>query len=607
MQTAMPPTRPPSTPTAERDPPRLLSPQLAYFQQHGEIFAYHNLFGYLLKMSADLVELLEFHRGTPRTRAEAIERFSGPFSRAQLDEFLDVLIEWSCLVTDPAAELLELGSMIPVRARWVVFHQPSERELVLWRTDQKGRSHSESAPAWAARLWARIDRRKTLRQLVEEVREVRGEAGDPEAFDREVQALMSTWVHADRQYLRFARTPPPRSEQKWPSYLRSMMPFAPFRPGVDPLPQSPLEPLATPVAPPHRYYESEVADAERQFRETETTLSHLLRMPHPLLGGATYAERLTDALITQGLLRAPGAGEALSILEIGAGLGHLAQGVLSRLRERHPALFAAARYTILDLSPTLRAAQARRLAAASLLDKVTWLGANAEHIELPESSFDLVLSNEVIGDLTNVKLSRELLGLDDEHSPAESYAAWSAETAERLGPTGRVLRAYSIDLSDSPAEFFFNVGSVELLERIARALRPGGGAFLSEYGERSRYPIAGTHLDHIEFSIHFAPLLQVAERLGLSASLHPVQELIGLERSALTLATTRTYFSSLRAMLLAAGRELDKVAYTREMFEDLIRGAFELEHLGDLRFHPADERCMGLAPHEFKALIIKKP
>lgn len=602
---------PPTKPTAERDAPRLLSPQLAYFQQHGEVFAYHNLFGFLLKMSADLVELLEFHRGTPRTRAQVAERFAGTFSRAQLDEFLDVLGEWSCLITDPAAELAELGSMIPVRARWVVFHQPSERELTLWRTDRQGRSHSESAPAWAARLWARIDRRKTLRQLADEVRgevrdEAADEAADAEAFFREVQALMNSWVHADRQYLRLARTPPPRSEHQWPSYLRSMMPFAPFRPGVDPLPTSPLDPLATPVAPPHRYYESEVADAERQFRETETTLSHLLRVPHPLLGGATYAQRLTDALITEGLLREPGAGASLSILEIGAGLGHLAEGVLSRLRERHPALFAAVRYTILDLSPALRAAQARRLTEAALLDKVTWLGANAEHIELPEASFDLVLSNEVIGDLTNVKLSRELLGLDDEHSPAESYAAWSAETAERLGATGRVLRAYAIDLSDSPAEFFFNVGSVDLLERIARALRPGGGAFLSEYGERSRYPIAGTHLDHLEFSIHFAPLLQVAERLGLEAALHSVQELIGLDRSALTLATTRTYFSSLRAMLAAAGRELDKIAYTREMFVELIRGALDLQHIGDVRFHPVDERCMGLAPHEFKALIVRK-
>ena len=205
-----------------------------------------------------------------------------------------------------------------------------------------------------------------------------------------------------------------------------------------------------------------------------------------------------------------------------------------------------------------------------------------------------------------VFLPAELLGLDDEHSPAESYAAWSPETAERLGATGRVLRAHASDLSDSPAEFFFNVGSVELLERIARALRPGGGAFLSEYGERSRYPIAGTHLDHLEFSIHFAPLLQVAERLGLEASLHSVQELIGLDRSALTLATTRTYFSSLRAMLAAAGRELDKVAYTREMFQALIRGALELDRIGDVRFHPVDERCMGLAPHEFKALIVRK-
>lgn len=597
-------------PTPELDAPRALSPHLRYFQQHGEVFGYHNLFGYLLQMSPDLVELLEFHRGRRRSRKEAAERFAGRWSESELGGFLDVLGEWSCLVTDPEpeAEMEELWSMIPVRARWVVFHQPSEEELWFWRTDRQGHSERDEAPIWAARIWSRIDNKKTLRKLFEEVEEdpSLGELRDPK---RAVLREMASWVHADRQYLRFARTPPPRSEKQWPSYLRSAMPYAPWRPGIDPLPPNPLLPLATPVAPPHRYYEEEVADAERQFRETETTLSHLLRKPHPLLGGSTYSQRLAEALVREGLLVDRGEGP-FSILEIGAGLGHLAEGVLGHLRAQHPALFARVRYTILDLSPTLRAAQAGRLRAASLLDKVSWLGANAERVELPEAAFDLVLSNEVIGDLTTVKLSRELLGLSDERKPAESYEALSAETLTKLGSTGWILKLYEVDLSDSPPEFFFNVGAIELIEKLSRSLRPGGGAFLSEYGERSHYPIAGTHLDHIEFSIHFAPLIQVAERLGLKASLHQVQDLIGLDRSAQTLATTRTYFSSLRAMFASFGRELDKIAYTREMFQALLserEDGLSLEHLGDLRFHPVDERCMGLAPHEFKALLLRKP
>lgn len=593
----------------ERDTPRLLSSHLSYFQQHGEVFAYHGLFGYLLQMSPDLVELLEFHRGTPRTRKEASERFAERWSRAQLAEFLDVLCEWSCLLAGGTDEHDELWSMVPVRARWVVFHQPGEHELTFWRTDPQGQSQSEKAPAWAARLWSRIDRKKTLQQLFDEVRgEPEFVALGPAAAEQELLRVVGSWVAPERQYLRFARTPPPRSEVQWPSYLRSAMPYAPWRPGLDPLPDNPLLPLATPVAPPHRYYEHEVRDAERQFRETETTLSHLLRLPHPLLGGSTYAARLTEALVTAGLLREPrDEGDAFEILEIGAGLGDLAVGVLSHLRAHYPRIFDGLHYTILDLSPALRTAQARRLAAEDLTEQVTWLGANAEEIELGEGNFDLVLSNEVIGDLTTVKLSRELLGLDDEHSPAESYEGWSEETAARLGPSGRILRAYSLDLSDSPPEFFFNVGAIELIERLARALRPGGGAFLSEYGERSRYPIAGTHLDHIEFSIHFSPLMQAAERLGLRAELHGVQELIGLDVTARTLATTRTYFASLRALLAAHGRTLDKIAYTREMFTELLGGALDLAHLGDVRFHPADERCMGLAPHEFKALILRRP
>ena len=32
-----------------------------------------------------------------------------------------------------------------------------------------------------------------------------------------------------------------------------------------------------------------------------------------------------------------------------------------------------------------------------------------------------------------------------------------------------------------------------------------------------------------------------------------------------------------------------------------------LDAVGDVRFQPANERCIGLAPHEFKALFLRKP
>ena len=582
----------------------LRSKHLCYFQQHGEIFAFHNLFGYLLSMSADLVDLLEFHHSDLRTREEVDAEFGEHFDKEQLDEFMTVFRLFSCLIDSELGEERSLWSMVPVRVRWVVFHQPSERQLTFWRTDRAGASSADPVAPWAARLWSMTNGERKLRDLYDDVKDdpSLAEFSNPE---QHVLDTLAEWVHHERQYLKFAKAPLSKygKEHQWPSYLRSTMPFAPWRPGVDPVPTNALEPVGVPLAPPHGYYESGVADPEKQFHEVETTLSHLLREPHVLLGGKSYSDRVVEALVKRGHLGA----ETHDVLEIGAGVGHFAAGFLARVREDHPEVFAGLRYTILDLSPALRGAQKALLEARGLADKVRWREANAETADLGEDAVDLLLCNEVIGDFTTVKLTREIVGLTEELDPAKAFETWTEETIKKLGDTGDVLREYAIPLRDAPDSFYFNVGAIQFLPRLLRALRPGGSAFVTEYGDALKYPVAGTHLDHLEFSIHFGHLVHVARRLGLDVDFQYVQDVIGLDRNAMTLTTARTYFTSLRAMLASFGVLLDKIAYTREMFEALVEDAVPIGEIGDVRFQIVDERCMGLAPHEFKALFLKKP
>ena len=85
-----------------------------------------------------------------------------------------------------------------------------------------------------------------------------------------------------------------------------------------------------------------------------------------------------------------------------------------------------------------------------------------------------------------------------------------------------------------------------------------------------------------------------------------MQDILEVDRESLTLETTRTYFQSLRAMLQSFGIQLRKLAYTDEAFRALLGDKLSLEHIGDVRFRIFDERCMGLAPHEFKALLLRK-
>ena len=44
------------------------------------------------------------------------------------------------------------------------------------------------------------------------------------------------------------------------------------------------------------YHVAGITDAHQQFDYRETTLSHLLRIPHPALAGRTYGQALVDAL-----------------------------------------------------------------------------------------------------------------------------------------------------------------------------------------------------------------------------------------------------------------------------------------------------------------------
>ena len=576
---------------------------VSYFAQHGEIYAYHDRFGYLLGMSPDLAELLEFFAGDLRTRDEVDAEWGEHFEREQLDEFLMVFKLYSCLIESELAEERQLWSMVPVRSRWVVYHQPSDRELTFWHTSRDGVTAPDPVPAWAARAWALMDGETLLETIWEQIADDASLADEARPRSVVLETLGS-WVHHSRQYLKFAKAPLSRfgPEHQWPSYLRSTMPFAPWRPGKDPLPDSPMARVATPIAPPHGYYTDGIEDAERQFREVETTLSHLFRNPHPLLGGLSYADRITDDLVRRGMLHA----ETRDILEVGAGLGHFAAGVLARLRDHHPAIFDGLSYTIFDLSPALRAAQQERLTAAGLADRVTWQAGNAETLDRPDASADLILCNEVIGDFTTVKLTRELVGLADEIEPEKAYARLDEATMQRLGDAGELLRTYVLPLRDAPEEFFLNVGAMRFLERVHAVLRPGGAAFVTEYGEPARYPVPSTQLDHLEFSIHFGPLEHVARQLGLQVQLEYVQDLIALDRDAKTLETTRTYFASLAGMLDHFGAHLDKSATSREMFLELIDGKVPLDHIGDVRFRVVDERCMGLAPHEFKALLLRK-
>jgi hypothetical protein len=180
-------------------------------------------------------------------------------------------------------------------------------------------------------------------------------------------------------------------------------------------------------------------------------------------------------------------------------------------------------------------------------------------------------------------------------------------TLAALGRAGELVRELGIVLDDAPEPFYLQTGALELVVRIARWLAPGGTAVVTEFGSPTMWPRLSSHLDHPELSTHFGHLQTAAKTLGLATSLEFVMDIIDLVREDKGLATTRSHFRALTAMLAAEGVTIEKVGYTPALFDAALGGKVPLDAIGDIRWDRIEDRLMGLVPHEFRALIATKP
>ena len=556
-------------------PPRLRrSDHLSFFAHMGAVYQYHDLHGFLLEMSPDIVGLIEAFAGGAETAA-VIDRFRGTFGDADPAQFVDVFTAHAVLVEPDDDEIEGLWPMVPIKAKWNVWRRHLDR-LTLWTAWGDRPIARVELDAAETAMWDAFDGEKRLVEL-------------RTRFDRRaLTELTRRLVHSDVQALRLSHMPWSTYAKRpamAPRYLTSTMPYRAWTPGA------PVPGVAGGDTPsPTDYYRHDIADADAQFDHQETTLSHLFRIPHPALSGRTYGQALTDALAARGALPASG---TIRVLEIGAGLAYVARDVIARLRER--GLDVA--YTIVELAPPLLAAQEERLAGLP----VTWHLGDVLTVELPAASFDLILANEMVGDLPARKLTRADVGLLEDGTGVADPVKVAA-----LGRAGQLVRDLGIDIDDAPDPFYLQFGAFELMIRIARWLAPGGTTVVTEFGSESQWPRLSSHLDHPELSTHFGHLRQAARSQGLDAEVEFVMDMIDLVRDDKGLATTRSHFRALAAMLAAEGVTLDKIGYTPALLEATLAGKVSREEIGELRWDRIEDRLMGLVPHEFKVLVGKK-
>jgi SAM-dependent methyltransferase len=526
------------------------SDYLSWFAHMGAVYLFHDLYGYLMEMSADIADMIETFSGAAGADPEqVVATFRTRLEGADPQQFVEILTAHSVLLELDEDEVHAMWAFVPIKGKWNVWQRRDDRLVLVTAWGERPVQELFLDPE-ETRMWDAFDGEKRLVELKLQ--------HDPD----KLQKLARRLIHSDVQALKLSMMPWSTYAKRpgiAPRYLASTMPFQPWRPG-------------TPVPPAvglTEYYKHEVHDANEQFDHQETTLSHLLRVPHPALANRTYGQALIDTLLTRGVVPEG----RVRVLEIGAGLAYVARDVIERLR-------AAGRevtYTIVELSPALAAAQRERLGTSA-----QWIAGDALAVTVPEAAFDLVLSNEMVGDLP----AKEMMHVD----PLPPIAADAGITTD-----------------DVAEPFYLQVGAFELVARIARWLAPGGTAVVTEFGDRTQWPKLSTHLDHPELSTHFGHLAQVGKHAGLVTEIEFVIDMIDLDRDQQGLATTRSHFRALRALAADAGVDLAKIGYTRALLEHAVAGKLDLSLIGDLRWDRIEDRLMGLVPHEFKALVARRP
>jgi len=225
-----------------------------------------------------------------------------------------------------------------------------------------------------------------------------------------------------------------------------------------------------------------------------------IEKPRPF--GQIVAEKL-DGL---GLLR-----QGSTIMEAGGGYGSFMEAFLNRNRA------LVKNVLMVDLSPCLLRKQRKRLEA--FREIVSFINADIQEILPAVSGIDLIIMNEVIGDLDTTT------GLEPGQLPDGISA---------------IIEKYGLDMPETGV-FSLNTGAIKAVEAICEKGIP---AYISEHScdpvipESMPWLASGLDLDswpreirlysHSEYTIRFGHLIKVAQHFGRKILTGSYAELVGV-------------------------------------------------------------------------------
>jgi len=485
------------------------SPSVSRFRHGDYSYLYHDLFGYILQMSDDVLAFLDHFR-EPRTEQAAAEAFRGTYEAPDVRRFVSVFEQYGCLVRSSDDEAARAWKMFPVRAKWCVWRRGDDGNvLVYWSDGETARSRALNG--WQTAFWDALDGDTQLSVLHARLRP---RDVSEERFGAELLELVRFLAHSDRQALKLSEFPMGfyhKDARSTPPYLQSYLPY--------------------------RRAEADTPPPEPHLERARRSLYALFQAPSPILAGRTFGGALVDALWRQRVLSTP----PRRVLDLSMDFG-------TYLKDLAPRLDPGCELHVLARDEADRAAY--RSALGLHADRLRFLDGTPDRLPPLQGPYDLVLAVEVLGSLEHV----------------------AVENGKPRGPAAAFAQKYGLFQGEAGERFLFNLGAARLVEALAPALAPGGRAVVVDYGEEYLRPTVSTTAEVPYYLVHFGELKAMARRLELSATYAFWIDFVDFARELTCLSTNRHHFAALCRAFADVGVALDVAPYTAEQLAPHLAG-----------------------------------
>ena len=331
------------------------------------------------------------------------------------------------------------------------------------------------------------------------------------------------------------------------------------------------------------FHLSGIDDAGWEFDLIEPTINHGYRFAHEALGGLDYGSRFCLATLRPEVVPLLNQSPQLEVLEVGGGTGSFARAFIKQAASMNG---TNVNYHILDLSPALMKSQRKIL--SEVLPESRHFQQNATEFDLPDHTFDLIISNEVIADFPVAAVQRNASGNE--------------------GEGAYYIDKYDLSIKDAPDAFVVNAGAFRFIERAWKHLNPGGTFIVSEYGSEQGYAGLSFHLNHDEYSIHFGHLAACATKVGFRCRVVTLKEFVGFDDEVQVLAGREEHLLCLNHIVANYGETLPYAVISKSDFERRCQAIVEQIGLIGYSFLPLRKGYhFGPNIKDFLVLIMHKP